>query len=250
MFYAILDTERLLVSGRFLGESATTSPAGDALAFRFPAIPRYGPTELREATDRVGLGWFAAEATRQGAAETGWKLWQVYPDLVAQSAGRGPQEPVVHTVTTPLEWSPEGRRVAFVDESEAGFFVVVVTVPGGEANKPQVTRFPVPEAWETQAGSTQPEWKVEGLTWKHDGEHLQVKTRAGTLDFEIPPVPAVSKKASLEGREAFGMFLLAYREAARLLRKGVQDVVFPEGCVPPGLPFAGEAGEPAARAPG
>ena len=64
-----------------------------------------------------------------------------------------------------------------------------------------------------------------------------------------PPVHAASKKAREEWREAFGMFLLAYREAAKLLKNGIQDVVFPEGCFPPGLPFVGEVGKPA-RAPG
>jgi len=59
-----------------------------------------------------------------------------------------------------------------------------------------------------------------------------------------PPVHAASKKAHLEWREAFGMFLLAYREAAKLLRQGIQDVAFPEGCFPPGLPFVGDTGEP------
>ena len=63
-----------------------------------------------------------------------------------------------------------------------------------------------------------------------------------------PPVHAASKRARLEWREAFGMFLLAYREAAKLLRKGIQDVAFPEGCFPPGLPFVGDTSEPA-RAP-
>jgi len=64
-----------------------------------------------------------------------------------------------------------------------------------------------------------------------------------------PPVHAASKEAREEWREAFAMFLLAYREAAKLLRKGIKDVAFPEGCFPPGLPFVGETGE-AARPPG
>jgi len=57
-----------------------------------------------------------------------------------------------------------------------------------------------------------------------------------------PPVHGASKKERLAWREAFGMFLLAYREAARLLREGVKDAPFPEGCFPPGLPFVGDAG--------
>jgi hypothetical protein len=40
------------------------------------------------------------------------------------------------------------------------------------------------------------------------------------------------------------MFLVAYREAAKLLRQGVKDAPFPEGCFPPGLPFVGHTGEP------
>jgi REP element-mobilizing transposase RayT len=55
-----------------------------------------------------------------------------------------------------------------------------------------------------------------------------------------PRVHAASKKVRLEWREAFGMFLVAYREAAELLRKGVTDAPFPEGCFPPGLPFVGD----------
>jgi len=57
-----------------------------------------------------------------------------------------------------------------------------------------------------------------------------------------PPVHAASKKERLAWREAFGMFLLAYREAARLLRQGFKDAPFPEGCFPPGLPFVGDTG--------
>jgi REP element-mobilizing transposase RayT len=64
-----------------------------------------------------------------------------------------------------------------------------------------------------------------------------------------PQVHAASKKAREEWREAFGMFLLAYREAAKLLKKGVKDAPFPEGCFPPGLPFVGDTGE-ATRPPG
>jgi len=58
-----------------------------------------------------------------------------------------------------------------------------------------------------------------------------------------PPVHAASKEARDEWREAFAMFLLAYREASKLLRQGVKDAPFPEGCFPPGLPFVGRTGE-------
>jgi hypothetical protein len=64
-----------------------------------------------------------------------------------------------------------------------------------------------------------------------------------------PQVHAASKKAREEWREAFGMFLVAYREAAKLLRQGVKDAPFPEGCFPPGLPFVGHTGE-TTRPPG
>ena len=64
-----------------------------------------------------------------------------------------------------------------------------------------------------------------------------------------PRVHAASKKERLAWREAFSFFLTAYREASDLLRRGVLDAPFPEGCFPPGLPFVGETGGLAA-APG
>lgn len=192
MFYAILDTERLRVSTQFLGASATASPAADAVAFRFPAIPRYGPDEVREKTDRVAIGWSPRESATEGAAGGAWKYWQVYPDLVPLRAGRGPEEPVVHKVTTPLTWSPEGHRVAFGGESDAGTFLLVVTVPRGEGEKPQVKRFLVPNGEEAQAGSEQPASKIDGLSWKPDGKLIEVKTSTGTRNFEVPPVDSPS----------------------------------------------------------
>ena len=57
-----------------------------------------------------------------------------------------------------------------------------------------------------------------------------------------PRVHAASKKARIEWREAFSLFLVAYREASELLRKGMTDAPFPEGCFPPGLPFVGGEG--------
>jgi hypothetical protein len=57
-----------------------------------------------------------------------------------------------------------------------------------------------------------------------------------------PLVHAATKKARLEWREAFAWFLMEYREASKLLRNGVRNVPFPEGCFPPGLPFVSSAG--------
>ena len=46
------------------------------------------------------------------------------------------------------------------------------------------------------------------------------------------PVHAASKEAREEWREAVGMFLLAYREAAKLLRKGIKDGARVQGAGP------------------
>jgi hypothetical protein len=40
-------------------------------------------------------------------------------------------------------------------------------------------------------------------------------------------------------REAYALFVAAYREAAEKLRAGKRDVRFPLGSFPPGLPFVG-----------
>jgi hypothetical protein len=53
---------------------------------------------------------------------------------------------------------------------------------------------------------------------------------------------AGSSPASGTTREAFGWFLMEYREASALLRTGDRNAPFPEGCFPPGLPFVGSAG--------
>jgi len=52
-----------------------------------------------------------------------------------------------------------------------------------------------------------------------------------------PLVHAASKAARSAWREAFGIFLAAYRAAAERLREGDRNAAFPEGCFPPGLPF-------------
>jgi hypothetical protein len=38
---------------------------------------------------------------------------------------------------------------------------------------------------------------------------------------------------------AYSLFVAAYRDAAEKLKTGIRDVVFPQGCFPPSLPFVG-----------
>ena len=52
-----------------------------------------------------------------------------------------------------------------------------------------------------------------------------------------PRVHAATKRVRLAFYEAYAMFVAAYREAAQKLRAGVKDVVFPEGCFPPAMPY-------------
>src|SRR3954462_10677862 len=55
-----------------------------------------------------------------------------------------------------------------------------------------------------------------------------------------PPAPAshaASTAIRRELRNAYALFVAAYRAAAEKLRGGVRDVVFPRGCFPPALPF-------------
>lgn len=52
-----------------------------------------------------------------------------------------------------------------------------------------------------------------------------------------PLVHAATREVRLIFREAYALFLDAYRAAAELLRAGHVDVVFPEGSFPPRLPF-------------
>lgn len=203
LFYAVLDTERKLLETRFLGGAVTASPTGRALSYKFPAIPRYGPAELREETDRVALAWLSEQISRN----KGWEHWQVYPDLAPYRAGRGPEEPIVHTVATPLEWSPEGRRVAFVDESEAGTFLVVVIVPRSEADEPQVERFPFPEPETSQEGSPRDtEQQIEDLSWGPEGKSILVETPAGPLEFALVGATDPSRGAPGAGEDGAHLF--------------------------------------------
>ncbi len=54
-----------------------------------------------------------------------------------------------------------------------------------------------------------------------------------------PFVHAATKAARLAFREAYALFVAAYREAAEKLRKGDRGAVFPIGSFPPALPFVG-----------
>jgi hypothetical protein len=54
-----------------------------------------------------------------------------------------------------------------------------------------------------------------------------------------PFVHAATKAARLVFREAYALFVAAYREAAEKLRKGDRAVLFPIGSFPPALPFVG-----------
>ena len=54
-----------------------------------------------------------------------------------------------------------------------------------------------------------------------------------------PFVHAATKAARLAFREAYALFVAAYREAADKLRKGDRAALFPIGSFPPALPFVG-----------
>jgi len=57
---------------------------------------------------------------------------------------------------------------------------------------------------------------------------------------EKSPAPrfhAASRRVRQELREAYGWFLVAFREAAESLKAGDRLARFPDGCFPPGLPF-------------
>jgi REP element-mobilizing transposase RayT len=56
-----------------------------------------------------------------------------------------------------------------------------------------------------------------------------------------PLIHAVSRQVRREIREAYSLFLSAYRRAAERFRQGNPDVHFPEGCFPPALPFRAAA---------
>ena len=54
-----------------------------------------------------------------------------------------------------------------------------------------------------------------------------------------PAVHAASRAVRRELRNAYFLFVAAYRNAAEKLRAGQRDAAFPTGCFPPPLPFVG-----------
>ena len=53
----------------------------------------------------------------------------------------------------------------------------------------------------------------------------------------LPIVRASSRKVRKKYQDAYRIFLSAYRQASAKLLAGVENVSFPAGCFPPGLPF-------------
>jgi len=58
-----------------------------------------------------------------------------------------------------------------------------------------------------------------------------------TKKSPAPRFHAASKTIRNGLREAYGLFLAAFRDAAELLRAGDRSAKFPMGSFPPGLPF-------------
>ncbi len=58
---------------------------------------------------------------------------------------------------------------------------------------------------------------------------------------------AISKEARRQLREAYCLFVEAYRQASAQLRAGNRSARFPEGCFPPALPFVRNDGLPSSR---
>jgi putative transposase len=58
-----------------------------------------------------------------------------------------------------------------------------------------------------------------------------------TKKSPAPAFHAASKAVRRELRDAYALFVAAYRTAAEKLRAGIRDVVFPRGSFPPALPF-------------
>jgi len=58
-----------------------------------------------------------------------------------------------------------------------------------------------------------------------------------TKKSPAPAFHAATKAARLALRDAYALFLAAYREAAEKLRQGDRSNRFPEGSFPPALPF-------------
>lgn len=84
------------------------------------------------------------------------------------------------------------------------------------------------------------EHEASGTRPSHPGVFLRVHPhqRPGrTKRSPTPLVHATTREVGQRFREAYAMFVDAYRAAAELLRGGHADVVFPEGSFPPHLPF-------------
>ncbi len=70
-----------------------------------------------------------------------------------------------------------------------------------------------------------------------------------TKKSPAPAVHAASKAVRKQMKEAYRLFVTAYREAAASLRAGNLDARFPPGCFPPHQPFVpADAGLPSSRA--
>jgi len=54
-----------------------------------------------------------------------------------------------------------------------------------------------------------------------------------------PAVQAASRAVRRELRNAYFLFVAAYRGATEKLKAGQRDALFPSGCFPPPLPFVG-----------
>lgn len=92
--------------------------------------------------------------------------------------------------------------------------------------------------------------KLDGIGVLGTAEVLSQDPHACAPDPEKRPAPlvhAATKSARDAFKEAFGLFLAAYREASRKLLSGDRSAIFPQGCFPPGLPYVGEV---RIRAPG
>lgn len=91
------------------------------------------------------------------------------------------------------------------------------------------------------------ERKLQGIqvvgAWKVKRRHPHTVPQKVKKSF-APRFHAGSRKARIEMYRAYGAFLGEYREATDRLKKGHRNVVFPEGCFPPGLPYVGPTGLP------
>jgi hypothetical protein len=72
----------------------------------------------------------------------------------------------------------------------------------------------------------------------HSGSASSETPYASEQDEEVTGAPVAASKAIRNGlREAYGLFLAAFRDAADLLKAGDRSARFPIGSFPPGLPF-------------